>query len=447
MRLRGTQTLLACLLVAGLAAPARGQGKLSPSQQARKLEQEAMVLLQKRNTMAACRKFKQAHAVLPDKEFLKSLAVCYRLAFRYRQSMETYRRYWENFPEPRRSEELRRLEKELRHTRHCEVSVSTNPAKAQVLLGDKVYGFTPARGPLKIVVPGSADGPHKLALELGGHMVLRRELICEYGEAMKLDLDLHGTLVVSSNVRDTTIELGSEILGRTPLRRKLPAGKHALRARAPGYHGHFFYVTIRPGAVALAPVKLQPSSRPFRPPPEPTPRGGMMAFLLAGPAIPFLGEEGRMDTTAVVTLGGGHLWRSGRLGLQVHGAVTYSPFGGRPQDDTVHFLDLTGGAGGRLYITQNLWAELSLAVGASLLLGVTADTVFIRGATTDGDTFAGLVLRPALRLGWTFGNGLTLLASPLTLDYYPRAGAFEAFEAPYAVPISRLCFSVGLGFR
>ncbi len=260
-------------------------------------------------------------------------------------------------------------------------------------------------------------------------------------------------LTVATEPEGATIWLDGRLVGTTavPLRLELRAGAHRLRAALPGYaeleqpvSAEFGEpVTLNLSLVARA--SPRPAPGPAEPPP-PRRRGGWFVGLGAGPALAGYGLSSLSVSASLdAALELGYLIRFGRIALTFGLLVEAVPVTDRIADDVAAFISLLPGVGARVILRGGLWLELRAGLGLGLLAGAGPQSFLVRGAPDARDLYLGLVLQPALRLGWSFWRGAALVLTPAALDYSPRSAGF-ADLAPGLGAIWRYHAALGLAW-
>jgi len=420
------RAVLVILLASGLSPVANARGQ----QEAVQVYQQGMELYRKGSYRQAIELFKRSHALGPHRNNLYYVAESYRRLGNLRRSHEHYGRYAEMLPPGRRQAFQNKLEK-LRVGSPCLLSIASQPGGAVVRVDGVNRGMTPLEGsPLQIRVPG---GSHEVSLSLADHEPTSRRIEAEFGEAQALGFALR------------------PIPGPAPASQPQAEQLASRTARAPEPHTR----AVEQARLARSTPAIEPPAvvqHATTPAPAPAPASGMFVDLLAGPVIQDYGDD-RLETSVGVELGlrAGYLWRWRRLGLHLGLAVLCAPVDDKleAEETASLFLSLLGGAGLRLYVHESIWAGLSLSLGPSLLLGASKSSVLFQDpgrpnpvAEVSG-VFAMLALRPELALGWRVHRGLTLLLSPLAVDWSPRIEEL----GPGITRVLRYQVSLGVGWQ
>jgi hypothetical protein len=126
------------------------------------------------------------------------------------------------------------------------LTVNSNVAGAQVILGDRIVGTTPLQGPIK-------TNARKVVLRLTSdkHVPFKKELDLKGGAVASVDVELlpketSGVLVISSNVL-ARATVDGKVIGQTPAELAARAGTHDLRLESSGYETRETSVVLAAG--------------------------------------------------------------------------------------------------------------------------------------------------------------------------------------------------------
>ena len=390
--------ILLMLLLPGAAA---AQGR-ADKRRALKMYREAQALYRKGDYREAIRKYEGSHAAMPKRQTLYYWAESHRRLGQFRLSHGVYSRYMKMLPPGEQAAFANKLEA-LRWQRRCALSVATSPGGATVTLEGRERGKTPHGGALKLIVPG---GRHRLSVTLAGHQPAGGQVVAEFGEPQAVSLVL--------------VPVTLKPAPTPPASRPGPA----------------------PRPVTPAPAPTPPASQPAPPRPTVTPDGAFV-LVFGGPYWADYGAGDDMTTAPVVGFRLGYLWRWTRVGLHVDVSATVQPRAGDAGDGGSTLVSFMGGGGLRVYLRDALWIGPRLSVGVTTLHGLGSPSPLVTpGMLTEG-SYSGLLLRPAVVVGWTVWRGLTLTLIPVALDYTPRHSAFDQ-TVEY---LMRLQVALGVGWQ
>jgi len=137
---------------------------------------------------------------------------------------------------------------------HGQLSVSSRPTGARVLLAGQVVGETPV-DKLPVLV-----GEHALEVQLDGYDPVQRRVKVQGGKLAKVGVKLAsimGKLVVTTTPSDASVQINGEPIGPTPLRRHmLPRGDHTLTLYKTGFEEHTQTISIKAGKKNWVKVRL-----------------------------------------------------------------------------------------------------------------------------------------------------------------------------------------------
>ncbi len=138
----------------------------------------------------------------------------------------------------------------------AEVSISSAPSGAQILVDGEAMGTTPAT--LELL-----EGERQLILQKADFADLHSDLTIVAGEPLALDsLALQpaaGRLELSSRPSGANVTLDGEFQGQTPLTLELtPARSHQVAVFKPGYRRHSDSLQLAAGEVLAQDITLQP---------------------------------------------------------------------------------------------------------------------------------------------------------------------------------------------
>ncbi len=189
--------LLAVLLFALGGTGARAS-EGAPRAMARGHFERGTTLYQQGRYAEAATAFEAAYQAVPNGVVRYNLGQCYEKLGDLSRAIDSYRAYLREVPRaedrPEVEANITRLEKRLGEQRRVQVSISSEPADAEVRMDGAVLGRTPWRDRLEV-------GPHRLELNREGHQPLGRELEVRPGEPLRLHFVL--TPLPAKEVRAT----------------------------------------------------------------------------------------------------------------------------------------------------------------------------------------------------------------------------------------------------
>ena len=339
------------------------------------------LLYEKGEYREAIRVFERSLAAHPHDNTLYALGEAHRRVGQLRQSHGYYSRYAERLPEEQRQRFLVKL-RQLREGAVSTVTVTTDPPGATVWIDGRRSGST-AR-PLRVELRA---GTYRLRLARDGYREVRGALKTEFGEPVVLHMPM-----------SAQSEPPQPDLSRPVERRKHPRSA-----------GWFLGAAVGPAVAGYSDSSLS------------------------------------VEPSVAASLEAGYLWGLGRFGLLLALTAQVTPVTDAVVDDSAAFVNLLAAAGGRVSLARGLWLELRFGLGPAMLAGAASNSFLVQAPGTGEQTYVGLALQPALRLGWTFWRGLTLVVSPGAVDYSPRVGGFAQL-APSIGGIWRYHASVGVGW-
>lgn len=190
---------------------------------------------------SAISEYELAYAASPHPWALFNIAVNYERLDEGRNAVTYFRRYLEESPDAKDSDEVTARIEKLR-ARPSTVRITTNPNGASVFVDEEDRG----NAPLDLSLDA---GEHEVYIAHAGRRSPTRKVVAEFGDAITLRIDLDarpGTLVVNSNVAGAEVRLNGEVVGQTPLTSSIPAGEYQLLVSKPGYRTVQRTVTIPP---------------------------------------------------------------------------------------------------------------------------------------------------------------------------------------------------------
>jgi hypothetical protein len=135
---------------------------------------------------AAIDHFKRSLAIYRHKNTLYALGEAYRRLGQLRRSHHYYQRYASMLPDGERGAFEKKLERMLGEAR-SEISITTEPPGATVMVDGEIRGSTPPRGALRLTLRA---GEHLIGVKLAGHRPASRAVTAQFGEPMGLHLRL-----------------------------------------------------------------------------------------------------------------------------------------------------------------------------------------------------------------------------------------------------------------
>jgi tetratricopeptide (TPR) repeat protein len=217
--------VLIVTLCCALAAPARADKKAASEHFA--LAESAE---RRKDWRTAIDEYELAYAAEPHAAMLYNIARNYERLSEPRNAGEYYRRYLDQAPDARDREKIEGRLVALRD-RRSKVDVVASPEGAAVFIDDERQG----EAPLSLVLD---PGLHEAYVAHQGKTSRVKTFTVEYGEAQTLRFDMvrrSGFLTIASNVEGAEVRFDGELIGRTPFRGPVPAGKHQLVITRPGY--------------------------------------------------------------------------------------------------------------------------------------------------------------------------------------------------------------------
>ena len=255
-------TLSLALGVAPIAARAQDAGvpATAPPDEARRLFEQAMTLLNAQRFAEATPLLERSVAAREHPAALAALAASYRGSGRYRRAISTLERILAVSNDPARDAEMRAVRDE------CERSL------ARVTL--RVTG-----DPAEVLVDGegvaAGDGTRTIALDPGAHTfearragyeTLREERRLDPGAQAEVSLDasshpLPGTLVIESEQGSAAIRVDGVLVARGRHSGPARAGRHGVQVTWPDGHTQERLVELSPGGrtqLTVAPDRPRP---------------------------------------------------------------------------------------------------------------------------------------------------------------------------------------------
>lgn len=398
----------------------------------------------------ALARFRAAQAVSDNRHHLYFISRCHKDLGQLRLAHEAYEQYVRHLPAPQQPQQRRTAAQKLRVEPRCRVSVSSKPGGARVLVQGVERGETPGRGALVLELPG---GKPQIEVRLAGHQSGHWAPSLEYGEPRQQTFDLRplpATLEVVSAVPGTRVWISGKAVGQAPLKRELPPGRHLVQAEAAGYRVTSRWVALAPGEARELRLALEArAASPPPPPPAAPPDNSLFLDGALGPSyLTYRDELLPAGWSYELSVGAGYLWRAGSWGWYARGSAHYTP--ARDLADGAssgaHVMALAGG-GGRYYPRPWLWIDAGAAVGISVLVGASEESMlFAQGEPPytmptehNGAGYESLALTTRLGAGITVGPGITVAVYPVALGIIRRNQHFErggAYFLSYNVAVA-----------
>jgi tetratricopeptide (TPR) repeat protein len=173
---------------------------------ARRAFERGTRLYQQARYAEAAAAFEEAYRAVPNGVVLYNLGQCYEKLGELDKALTSYREYLRLVPKAEDREGVQNLiaslEARLEATRRPRVTISSEPAGAQVFLDGQARGQTPWSEPVEV-------GSHDLELTLSGFLPLKRGLEVRAGEPIQLQLVLAPAPVAAPAPTQVQEEAGS----------------------------------------------------------------------------------------------------------------------------------------------------------------------------------------------------------------------------------------------
>jgi hypothetical protein len=241
--------VLAAILTAG-AAPAqtspprtgkthaRAPIRAELGEDARRSWDSAIELFEAQDFQGARVEFMRAWGLSGNPRVLFNVGVCDKNLRRYARAAGVWRQQLETAGDRLSEDELRATQAAVAAVEPFITSLTmrANVEGATLLIDDENAGQTPLLGPVPIDV-----GRHTLRLRKPGFQDHVQELEIAGGKPASIDLRLEPTIktaLVEAAVRSpvaASIFVDGVDMGPAPFKGELPAGRHTIEARAPGY--------------------------------------------------------------------------------------------------------------------------------------------------------------------------------------------------------------------
>lgn len=176
--------------------------------------------------------FEESYHIRPTPSLLYNIGMCQKALFRYRDAVESFRRYLEGANDPSHAHTAR-VRKELEDLSGLLVPIHLEGILdgAQVLLDDEPIAAGPLEGPL-LIDPGA----HTLTVKHHGHAAFERSIRAISASPLSIRVDLEplpARLEVQCDSADATITIDNATYRGCPFHGALSPGDHKLRVAAP----------------------------------------------------------------------------------------------------------------------------------------------------------------------------------------------------------------------
>ena len=185
--------------------------------------------------------------------------------------------------------------------------------------------------------------------------------------SLKPDL---ATLEVKSNIKDTNVYVGTRMIGKAPIRKKLKPGHYGIRAEAVGYRPLENEITLVAGETRSLKAKLVPLNQPVTeatPPPEATIRDQTSSKAYRNGAYATFAIGGALLATGAV------LAVLGYLDVRKAGNLDQSDYSDGYPDYKAAFDSLKGSGQTKGYAGYGVLGLGIVALGTGIALYVIAD--------------------------------------------------------------------------
>jgi hypothetical protein len=476
---RGAALLVICavFLVIG-EAEGRSRRKVKRAEAIRAYKQATKLYNEGRYGKAIA-KYKKAYKISKKPVLLFNIASSYERMGRFKQSVEYYRRYLRVCPEQDKNQIRAKIDNIS--NRPSELRVITSPTGAKVWINGKAQS---QRTPASFNV---AAGKVTLRVRKKGYVSVRRIFKAAYGRPIFHSINLErlpprGTLKVKADVADAEVWLDGKLLGKTPLSKTIPSGKHRIVVKKSGRRDVVSKINLVRGGTYKMFAELYRVARGQEATGTGTVRGagqreqddsgrdphltrdgkgggqlgatdsqvslkrrraggvsvrrsfvesgGFIEFEGGISVVRFGGAELEVDPTFSVGLSGGYLLRlTSRLGLEFGGQLGLSSL----EDNTAQrsnrltFLDLMGFAGLRVFVIRNLFVTARAAMGVLIVAGLDEESFLLDIGPNDKvhSPFSGFAVGGTVMAGYRVWEGLSVCVVPASLYFSPRFGSFE----------------------
>jgi len=251
---RVVPVVLAAVLLAGSLPPAA----LAQVVDTEALKKKAEEQIRSRLYRDAVATYLRAYDASKDEKFLFNVSI---LFLKTLDDPLSAWKYAVRFKEAAKSEATRahadqlfRMVEEILVRKRVKVAVSATPSDTSLWL-DYKSPQTEVKAGIVWVKPGA----HKIIGWSDGHVSQEKPFTATLGATAAVNLSLAralATIRVSSNIRDTSVYVGTEKIGLAPVRKQLKPGTYRIRAEAPGYRPLENEVTLKAGDTRSLKAKL-----------------------------------------------------------------------------------------------------------------------------------------------------------------------------------------------
>ena len=241
------------------AAPPKSEADAIKAQAAQRFDR-GLQLFNEGDNAGALAEFKQTYALLPNPIVLYNIGLVYAAMGRSVDAVDALTPVVDSATlSPAQREQAQKSLDDQRQ-RIGRVSVSSVPEGARIDVDGVEVARTPLTAPLRVT-----EGSHVIGAVAEGYAHARKEIIVAGNADAAVTFELvlgsakrPANLTIRSRTADADIVVDDKAIGKTPLSTSVsvPAGKHSVELRRPGYHSSRQDVEVGEGATGEVSLDL-----------------------------------------------------------------------------------------------------------------------------------------------------------------------------------------------